>query len=255
MKTVSVRILAAVLLSLGISSHFERASAQGRESRIPMRSLAVHVARPAASTFLERLEQFAGKNGFRFGKSVVHPDGRHFSVAIERADIRIAAVNSFDVERFNIYVYANEALPDIRGRVEASIAALKSELTGIQGITFLNREAPEQYVKTLALEGLGGHEGIKKMRALGFECDVKSEIPPGSNPKGEMTGTGEKVVFVPRYRIECKKQNPDIGKDCPQLAVLLFIDHSRIDRERQKNAPLDDSRIWRTHGECRIARA
>jgi len=242
-----------VLLLAVISSPYQQAAAQERQSAI--RSFAVNVPRQTVSTFLSQLEGFATRNGFRFAKAVVHPDGAHYSVDLQRKDVGIAAVNSFDIERFHVFLYANEPLPDIQARAQALIDALRTEFNGASGTTFLSREVPEQYVKTLGLQGLDGQEGLGKMKDLGFECDVKSEIPSGLNPKGERTSTGKGVVPVARHHIDCTKRKPDIGRDCPQLRVTLFLDHAKFDPRRQQEAPLEGSRVWRIHGECQVPEA
>jgi hypothetical protein len=249
-RATRVVTLLLVCSSLGIE-----VSGQTRDVQTPIRSFAVNVPIQATPTFLDQFESFAKTNGFRFAKAIVRPDGAHYSVQLQRSDIRIVAVNSFDVERFNVGLYASEESPNAKERAQTLIDALSREFNGTHGITFLSREAPEDYVKTLGVQGLDGHAAIQKMGPLGFECELKSEIPSGLNPKGEVTSTGKRVVPVPRHRIECTKRKPEIGENCPQLRVALFLDHAKFDPIRQREAPLEGSRVWRVHGECQVPKA
>ena len=126
MKT-AVALLCSLLFFAGCSG-------EPKDQNVPVSSLWITVPDPATKHFLVELERFATSRGFVTRKSVVHPDGKDFSIEMNSAEFRIISVNDLNAYEVFFYPRLGHSSPETSA---ATLAGdMKRELGKVGGVTF-----------------------------------------------------------------------------------------------------------------------
>ena len=99
----------------------------------PVKSLRISVESTATQPFLVQLERFAQSKSMKMWRSIVSPDQRNFSIAIQ-GDVQIIAVNN--AEFYEVAFYQNKAKPLSEASVDAFVQDMKGNLGKVHGVTF-----------------------------------------------------------------------------------------------------------------------
>lgn len=109
---------------------------QSESPQTPIRTLRLSVDKGARDAFFQQLKLFAEKNGFSISVANVRPGGEHFSVEMQRSDFYMVVINSFDIEKFRIYLYSSTPANANSSSVDALVSEIKLALGQIKGIAF-----------------------------------------------------------------------------------------------------------------------
>jgi hypothetical protein len=126
---ISLAIALVALGSYGIVLYY-RALNEPPQSAALLQTLVV--SKDARERFFEAVKLFGKQHGFAVRVAAVRPDNEHFSIAMERSDFSISAVNPFDTSVFRVAFYVNKKTKDGDiTRLSADFATMARSVDGV----------------------------------------------------------------------------------------------------------------------------
>src|SRR5687767_9405324 len=96
---ISLAIAVAALCGYGIVSYYQALNEPPKQAAL-LQTLVV--SKHARERFFDAVKLFGKQHGFAVRVAAVRPDNEHFSIAMERSDFSISAVNPFDTAVFRV---------------------------------------------------------------------------------------------------------------------------------------------------------
>jgi hypothetical protein len=106
---ISLAIVLVALCGYGLFSYYQALNEPPKHAAV---SQTFVVTKDARERFFEAVKLFGKQRGFAVRVAAVRPDNEHFSIAMERRDFSISAVNPFDTAVFRVAFYVNMQTKD-----------------------------------------------------------------------------------------------------------------------------------------------
>jgi hypothetical protein len=90
------------------------------------------VSKQARDRFFDAVKLFGKQHGFAVRVAAVRPDNEHFSIAMERSDFMISAVNPFETSVYLVAYYVNNQTKDGElNRLSVQFADMAASVDGV----------------------------------------------------------------------------------------------------------------------------